>query len=85
MRLIDTHGGFPKTGALAIQHWLGRFGSGVSIRRAIWSALHLLGAGIFVFAMLTQLVRADMPTTMGAGITTFPFSERPLPSDTTMN
>jgi hypothetical protein len=55
-------------------------------RRALWSVIHLLGAGLFVLAMITRMAQAhslsDHATgPMADGPAIFLNMERPLPSD----
>ena len=88
MRMIQIHADTPPGGKAATQHKLARLSHGIGTRRAIWSALHLLGAALFVLAMLTRLTQADTATALGQtalGANTFPNLERPLPSDPHMN
>ena len=88
MRMIQIHADIPTDGKAATQRKLVRLAAGIGMRRAIWSALHLLGAALFVLAMLTRLTKADTATALGQtalGANTFPNLERPLPSDPHMN
>ncbi|PWK59307.1 hypothetical protein [Roseicyclus mahoneyensis] len=72
------------TATAAGQHALARPAAGIGRRRAIWSALHLLGAGLFVLAMITHLAQArpnSAPTPIGTGAAISPSPEWPSPSD----
>jgi hypothetical protein len=83
MRLAQIHAR-TEPNAIAASQRLARLAAGIGTRRAIWSALHLLGAGIFVLAMITRLAQAapELVTTGGPTLTP---SERPLPFDPHMH
>lgn len=62
----------------------------IGTRRALWSALHLLGAGLFVLAMITRLAQAHGPSDtalspLADSPAIFLNMERPLPSDPQLN
>ncbi|MEY3003475.1 MAG: hypothetical protein RLZZ491_651 [Pseudomonadota bacterium] len=64
--------------------------TGTGRRRAIWSAVHLVGAGLFVLAMISRMAPTDTIPDLAispavAGTEIFPNTERPLPSAPHMN
>ncbi|MDG3040845.1 hypothetical protein [Roseicyclus marinus] len=84
MRLTPIPATLSQTAAEAAQPTLVGPALVIGRRRAIWSALHLLGAGLFVLAMITHLAQAQpnsAPSPAGTGAAQSPSSERPLPSD----
>ena len=84
MRLSPIPVTLPETGAKARQPRFARPAPVPGRRRAIWSALHLLGAGLFLLAMITHLAQAhptSAPSLSGTGAAASPEPERPLPSD----
>ena len=88
MRLNQIAVSLPEARAVAHQHMLVRHRPSVGKRRAIWSALHLLGAGLFLLAMFTHLAQAEptaAPDLITMGGVTFTISERPWPFDPHMH
>ncbi|BDW84342.1 hypothetical protein [Roseicyclus marinus] len=84
MRLSQISDEHPQDGTTAGQPELARPLSAGLRRSRIWSVLHLLGAGLFVLAMITHLAQAQpdsAPSPTGAGAAQSPSSERALPSD----
>jgi hypothetical protein len=92
MRMIPHPAGPKSTGPTPGQTPLARLypSGGIGAKRALWSMIHLFGAGVFLIAMLARMAQADIapsfaPAFGAAGPAMFPNQERLLPSAPNLN
>jgi hypothetical protein len=92
MRMIPHLAGHKPTGPTPGQTLLARLypSGGIGAKRALWSMIHLVGAAVFLIAMIARMAQADSapltaPAFGAAGPATSLHLERLLPSAPNLN